>query len=97
MNALQRFAERDITDRLRPLLSHGDGRQMAVGYGKLSKGFEVLDFRLGSFLDRCFRGHRAGLLSLLQPQVEGVAADVEELADMGLLLTSVNGRDGFLP
>ena len=80
-----------------PLLSHSDGGQMTVGCRKPSKGFEVLNFRLGSFLDRGFRSHRAGLLSLLQPQVESVATDVEEFADMGLLLTSVNGRDGFLP
>jgi hypothetical protein len=35
VNALQRLAERDITDGLGPLLCHGDGRPITVGYRKL--------------------------------------------------------------
>jgi hypothetical protein len=69
---------------------------MAVVFRKPSKGFQVADFRIGSFLDRRFRRDRAGLLARLQPEVEGMPADVEEFADVGLLLTAVNGSDRFL-
>ena len=70
---------------------------MTMDISKPLEAFEVVDFRARSFCVRGFWGNCAHLLSLLQPQVEGIAADMEHSADVGLLLTSVNGRNRFLP
>ncbi len=93
---LERFAKGAIADRFWPMLDPGDGGQMTMGSGKLLAGFEVIHLGTGAFFDGCFRSHRASLCSLLQSKVEGIAADIEESADVGFLLASVNRGNGFL-
>jgi hypothetical protein len=59
------------------------------------EGFEVNHFR-ARFFYWYFRSNRANLLSLFQ-KVEGIAADVEEAADVGLLFTWSTVATAFSP
>ena len=69
---------------------------MTIGLSEAAKPLKVVNrggwaaSGIGSWRDA------AGCLTLLKPQVERVAADVEHPADAALLLPSIYSRKGFV-
>lgn len=87
-NSLQGFTNCAVTNRFTPLLCHFLLAQMTVFLGKRAKGFQVLNFWLGSTSIRADCSHLAGLLLALEPQIQGIATNGERSANLAFALTS---------
>ena len=68
---------------------------MTVSGSKLSKGFQVLN--LGGWSPATVRlgGNGASLVSLLEPEVDGVATDAERSTDVAFLFSSLDCFEDF--
>lgn len=95
-NSPQRFAERPVTNRFRPLLCHVLLRQMSMLLGKGSKLLQVSNFGLGSSLILALGGSRPSCGSLFKPQINGIAADIKQTAHMTFSVAFINGMQDFL-
>lgn len=65
----------------------------------LSKGLEgaeIADFGWHPWSPLSLGSQRTGFLSSLEPEVEGIATDMEGFTDMGFSFTPFDRGDGFL-